>query len=772
MPLPRQVQTLSGKMIDADTSQGRMSEQAARDRAAKTAAATSAATAATSAFSADSSVLSKISDNVSHISSGVEVLVQGQRAMLMIAEADARRSSLDAADIKDPVPGMTTGVGMGPGPGAGESTDADTVSAASGLGGLGGMIAGLGAGIAVFGTMKAKVGVPVFLALLTGLIAIGFVGAKAFEHSVGGIVDGMEKLSKAEIDSEKVIQIGKALAAFGLAMAAEGLGAGIGGLGTLVGGIADGFAGFLGIEGKDPIEAMKKFAKHEISEKEVKQIVLNAKALTAFSGAMAVSAGADFATSVANLATGVVDFAASFFPKGEDPMEEMIKFANHKITQTQVDQIKLNAAALVGFSTVMAVVKTINIAENLAEFASGIVLFASSFFPKGKDPMIEMKKFAEHKFTEDEVAQIMLNSKALLAFAPTMAIAKATGAAGDITAMFGGIANGLSSLFGLDKSDPMAEMKLFAKEKITQAEADQISLNATALVNFSKAMALYKASGAAADSLQLVGNMAKGISNFFGGTTGIDYEESKTFAASDIGTLEPKITANAKSLSTFALAMKDMAGDSAGVEFKNIGTNLLAGIGNFFGGDANTNMQKNITAIEKFTETQLDHTEIDNNISAIEKFLAFGQSMVGFKGGDLSGVSDFAESLVASAHGIKYALHGGDDKYGVPGMFNDIKIKPGQGLASVGLMEMTEASLGVAVLRHSLTNDAPLQELRAVQAEMNASNGGLTIVNAPVDNSISSSRAGDSYIADLSANHDESTLQMMFMQQQGMVGLK
>ena len=105
-------------------------------------------------------------------------------------------------------------------------------------------------------------------------------------------------------------------------------------------------------------------------------------------------------------------------------------------------------------------------------------------------------------------------------------------------------------------------------------------------------------------------------------------------------------------------------------------------------------------------------------------------------------------------------------------MFNDIKIKPGQGLASVGLMEMTEASLGVAVLRHSLTNDAPLQELRAVQAEMNASNGGLTIVNAPVDNSISSSRAGDSYIADLSANHDESTLQMMFMQQQGMVGLK
>ena len=82
--------------------------------------------------------------------------------------------------------------------------------------------------------------------------------------------------------------------------------------------------------------------------------------------------------------------------------------------------------------------------------------------------------------------------------------------------------------------------------KITQKEADQIGLNATALVNFSKAMAFYKASGAAADSLQLLGNMATGISNFFGGKTSIDYAEIKTFAESGIGELEPKITANAK----------------------------------------------------------------------------------------------------------------------------------------------------------------------------------------------------------------------------------
>ena len=79
-------------------------------------------------------------------------------------------------------------------------------------------------------------------------------------------------------------------------------------------------------------------------------------------------------------------------------------------------------------------------------------------------------------------------------------------------------------------------------------------------------MALYKASGAVADSLNLVSNMAKGVVNFFGGTTGIDYEEIKTFAASDIGTLEPKITANANALAAFANAMKIHAKDDVKVE--------------------------------------------------------------------------------------------------------------------------------------------------------------------------------------------------------------
>ena len=42
------------------------------------------------------------------------------------------------------------------------------------------------------------------------------------------------------------------------------------------------------------------------------------------------------------------------------------------------------------------------------------------------------------------------------------------GAVGDVTGLFGGIANGISSLFGLEKKDPMLDMKTFAKTKITE----------------------------------------------------------------------------------------------------------------------------------------------------------------------------------------------------------------------------------------------------------------------------------------------------------------
>jgi len=153
----------------------------------------------------------------------------------------------------------------------------------------------------------------------------------------------------------------------------------------------------------------------------------------------------------------------------------------------------------------------------------------------------------------------------------------------------------------------MLEMKEFAKHKITQAEADQIGLNASALVSFSKAMALYSAGGAAADALDLVGSMAKGITNFFGGTTGIDYEEIKTFANSGIGELETKITTNARVLGVFSKTMSDNASASAGVEWTNIGANILGAIGSIFGSKAEDKIPYD--EIKTFANSGLDGLE-------------------------------------------------------------------------------------------------------------------------------------------------------------------
>ena len=89
---------------------------------------------------------------------------------------------------------------------------------------------------------------------------------------------------------------------------------------------------------------------------------------------------------------------------------------------------------------------------------------------------------------------------------------------------------------------------------------------------------------------------------------------------------------------------------------------------------------------------------------------------------------EFAEALVRSANGIHTAMYGGEY---VSGGFN-MKIDAGKGLAGVELGDMTDASMGIAVLRHALTNNAPLQELQEVSAEMNASTGAMTII-APTD---------------------------------------
>ena len=591
-------------------------------------------------------------------------------------------------------------------------------------------------------------------------------------------------------------------------------------------------------------------------------------------------------SSIAGLVSGVADGLRALIPvEKKDPMQEMWDFAQWEFTEDDVKQIEVNAKALLGFSTVMAVTKTINVWSDIAELASGIVNFASSFFPAGKDPMIEMKKFAGHKFTIDEVAQITLNAKALLAFSSTMGVAKTMGAVGDITSMFGGIANAVSSLFGFDEKDPMLEMKEFAKHKITQKEADQIGLNASALVKFSTAMALYSAGSAGAAALDLVGSMAKGITKFFGGTTGIDYEEIKKFAESGIDKHEVAITTNARVIGAFSKAMSDHASAQSGVEWKNIGTNILGAVGSIFGGTATDKIPyaeitafaavdwgetvkgkvvSNAETLHAYTEAISKMQDIKTSegfwsslgsafagafttllgqgevpVEAIKTFAAItwgedtkkkvvtnAETLYAFteamsKMGEIKKTGEFWSSLGSSITGAFSSLLG-QDKLPIEQIIEFTKVKldlaivennisaieafmnfgtrmkdwngsdmgslgdlgknmtkaaqgiyiamyggkntigtnyeldPSNSLTQVDLEDFTRVSAGVKLLTSAMGISVPTQQLQAATAAMDASTGNTTIVNAPDNSSNINSSATTNY-QDMNVDHDENS---------------
>ncbi len=88
-------------------------------------------------------------------------------------------------------------------------------------------------------------------------------------------------------------------------------------------------------------------------------------------------------------------------------------------------------------------------------------------------------------------------------------------------------------------------------------------------------------------------------------------------------------------------------------------------------------------------------------------------------------------------------------------MFNDIKIKEGQGLASIEITDMVNASKGVNVLLHAMGLGGSTKQLQeASAAAMDASTGNVTIVNAN-NNSKTSQTSGDTVLTELASDHDE-----------------
>jgi hypothetical protein len=816
--LPKMVTSKAGDEYAADSPVGQTIISGQKTQAAKAAA----AAATQQAFGADSPALIQMASTVEHISMGVETIAAGQQAMLMIMEADARGDALDDANVGAGGTDNTGLSGVADGNGGGGSDDSGADGAAGGLAGLFGIGASIGSfatGLKLMGNPKVALGIANVSLLLLALVGVGVVAVKAFKEVAPDIAESLEVLSDADVDTEKVIQMGKALAVFGGAMAASGVGEAFSSVGNLFGGIADGLSSLFGIDKKDPMADLKAFAKHEFSEAEITQIERNARGLLVFSTAMTASGISDTVGSIANLLTGVVDGLASMFGiEKNDPMADMRLFADHKFTEADVAQISTNAKALIAFSTAMTVVEGLEAVKSVAGIITSVAQGLSSLFPETSDPMVEMRTFANHKFTEADLTQIVLNSKALLAFSSTMGVAKTMGAVGDVSGLFGGIASGLSSLFGLEKKDPMLDMKEFAKHKITQTEVDQITLNATALVAFSKAMALYSASGAAADGLDLLGGMAKGITNFFGGTTGIDYAEIKKFAESGIGEYGPAVTKNAGVLQAFTTAMAGNAKDNVKLEFTNIGANILGAIGSLFGGKSEDKIPYDeITSFAAMPWTDATKTSIVRNAETLHAYTTAIATMSGLKQSD-----GFWTSIGSTLSGAFSALLGqdtlpiaeiqeftaidldlakvnnnisaieafmnfgtrmkdwtGSDMGGLENLGRNMtaaaqgiyiamyggkntegdnyELDASMSLSQLEFADMQTAAQGIAVLRTSLTANNPTQALKDASASMDASTGSVTVVNANNNSSQTSSNSNLNQM-ELGTEHPDQTI--------------
>ena len=213
--LPKMVKAKSGREYDAASPQGQMIVNSAKP-----------------AFSPDSKALSSVSNSLTTISANVVSIGESVAAMVMIAQSDSRGDALNKSnvpqdDLKGPEAGLSSGEMRDRGEGGGDD------GGLGGLMGIGAMIGGFGKGLSFWGTPLAIAGAVTFVGFLAGLIGIAYVGARVFNSSADEIAEGMETLSNADVDTDKVIQLGKALAIFGGALAAEGVGAGIGSIGSL-----------------------------------------------------------------------------------------------------------------------------------------------------------------------------------------------------------------------------------------------------------------------------------------------------------------------------------------------------------------------------------------------------------------------------------------------------------------------------------------------------------------------------------------------------------
>jgi hypothetical protein len=292
-------------------------------------------------------------------------------------------------------------------------------------------------------------------------------------------------------------------------------------------------------------------------------------------------------------------------------------------------------------------------AASFGSIALNVADGITNFFG-GKTPFERVEEFGKLDFN---TAKIKNNSEAVVAYSTAMAALGAGGLGGAIASLSNltsNVADGLASFFGagdlpLDKIMTFASYDL-PTEKIKQ-NSEAVSAYAVAMA----ALAGGSAGGAISSLANLGSNLFDGLASFFG-TGELPLDKIMTFASYDLPT--EKIKQNSEAVGAYAVAMAKLAGGKgAGAlgSLFNLGSNLLDGLGSFFGTG-----ELPLDKIMKFASYDLPGERIKNNSEAIGHYAiammklagAQGAGAIGSIGNTVSNVLDGIVGLFGGKTGL------------------------------------------------------------------------------------------------------------------------
>ena len=284
-------------------------------------------------------------------------------------------------------------------------------------------------------------------------------------------MEELNRFASYNINADRVENNARAMIAFSNATGLSAPGSAVAGLGAMVEGIAGGIGRLFGA--KDPMEELNRFASYNINADRVES---NARAMIAFSGAMAVGAVGSAVSGLGTMIEGITGGIGRLFG-AKDPMEELNRFSSYNIN---ADRVENNARAMIAFSNAMGLSAPGSAVAGLGTMIEGITGGIGRLFG-AKDPMEELNRFASYNINADRVES---NARAMIAFSSAMAAGAASSAVSGLGTMIEGITGGIGRLFGAN--DPMEELNRFSGYDIN---ADRVENNARAMITFSSAIA-------------------------------------------------------------------------------------------------------------------------------------------------------------------------------------------------------------------------------------------------------------------------------------------